>query len=66
MLAKAAVSDCKMNKHTKKWGKKKTEFILKSARPRKMGLHSEWVSEQAFCANPLVSIDYEKAKLPPG
>jgi hypothetical protein len=41
MLAKAAVSDCKMNKHTKKWGKKKTEFILKSARPRKMGLHSE-------------------------
>lgn len=39
MLAKAEVLNCKMNIHTQK--EKKTEFILKHARQRKVGLHLE-------------------------
>lgn len=52
-----------MNKHEKE---EKTEFILKRARQRKVGLHLEWISDCALIANTLVSIDDEKANLPSG
>lgn len=52
MLAKAAVSDCKMNKHTKKWGKKKNRIYPQECKTEKNGSAFRMSFRTSFLCQP--------------